>query len=93
VYVSDAAERAKKLDGSYVIVIARLGTGEQSRHNRARLEEMKTYLEQLEKAKTVVAQGERVRGFGRLEIYVAGKQLYVLPVRKTATLGLLELSP
>jgi hypothetical protein len=92
VYVSDAAERAKNIDGSYVIVIARLGRSELPRHNRARLQEIKTYLEEVLQAKTVIAEGESVRGFGRLEIYVAGKLLYVLPVRRTATLGLLTVA-
>lgn len=68
-YMSDAAERAKK-DGSSVIVIARLGTGEQTRNfNRNRLGEVRAYLEQVINAEVVTAEAERVDGFGRLEIY------------------------
>lgn len=94
VYIGDAGVRVKKIENSYVIIIAHLGTGEQMRRlNRTRLEEIKIYLEQIVGAKVITAEGERVKGFGRVEIYVAGRRLYSLPIAKGATLGLLPSSP
>lgn len=64
-----------------VIVIARLGNGETSRvHNRRRLLAVKNYLSKhgLPAQKIVTAEGERVNGYGRAELYVAGKLRTVL---------------
>lgn len=59
-----------------VIAIARLGKGEMSRElNRRRLYTVRTYLSrrQMELEKLVVAEGDRVSGYGRVDFYVDGK--------------------
>jgi hypothetical protein len=65
-----------------VIAIARLGAREYSREiNRRRLFNVKYYLEQyrgLNPKRIVVAEGERVKGYGRVELYVEGVLLEVL---------------
>src|ERR1700687_3048719 len=61
-----------------IIVIARLGDGDNNRDlNRRRLHNVRTYLTQWggrrNPTNVVTAQGERVKGYGRGELYVAGK--------------------
>lgn len=61
---------------SVVIVIARLGNGETSRiHNRRRLLAVKDYFGKygLPSQKIVTAEGERVSGYGRIELYLMGQ--------------------
>ena len=61
-----------------IIIIARLGTGETRRNiNLRRLHNAQTYLAselywKRDPKTVVVAEGERVNGYGRLEIYVRG---------------------
>ncbi len=76
---NEALEKANR-DGT-VILIARLGNGESSRvHNRRRLLIAKNYLSKygLPAQRIVAAEGERVDGYGRIELYVAGKLRTVL---------------
>lgn len=91
VYIDDALARIQDT-GGYLIVIARLGDGEQSQElNRRRLEELREYTSQLRQYSqigVVVAHGERVRAYGRLELYAGGKLLYVLPMPRRANLDL-----
>lgn len=72
----DAAHSAAGEDG-LIIAIARLGNGERNTTlNRRRLYNLRTYLEKFRRrdGKTIItAEGERVRGPGRVEIYVGGK--------------------
>lgn len=66
---------------SIVIVIARLGNGETTRvHNHRRLLALKNYLSKydLPTQRVVTAEGERADGYGRVELYVAGKLRGVL---------------
>lgn len=59
-----------------VIVIARLGNSETSRvHNRRRLLAVKNYLSKygLTSQRVITAEGERMSGYGRVELYVDGK--------------------
>ena len=69
-----------------VIAIARLGDGEQSRRlNQRRLHNVRLYLEKVRgrAPKTIIiAEGKPVRGRGRVEIYVGGKLMDVLGVRR-----------
>lgn len=89
VYMDDAAARTKNIEDSYLIVIARLGDREQSRQlNRRRLDEVKRYMKRHPSAKLVTAEGQRVQGYGRLELYVSGKLLYTLPIRRNAEFNL-----
>jgi hypothetical protein len=71
-----------------VIVIARLGDGEQRQTlNRRRLHNVRTYLVEFDHRSTetiITAEGERVNGYGRIELYVAGKLFYVLMIRTNA---------
>lgn len=71
-------------DGA-IILIARLGNGETSRmHSRRRLLIAKDYLIKygLPRQRIVAAEGERVDGYGRVELYVAGKLRLVLSANR-----------
>jgi hypothetical protein len=76
----------QKLEGAYLILIARLGSGEISRSlNQTRLAGAEQYvLRRGSDLKYVLAQGTRVKGLGRLEIYVGGKLAEIMPLRKNA---------
>ena len=91
-YLDNAALRARKLDEAHLIVIARLGGGEKSRQlNVSRLKVAQNFLSNWRGVRKVVtAEGERVRGNGRLEFYVGGTLLYTLPVRRNRNLDLLS---
>lgn len=81
-----AVENTKKIAGAYLILVARLGTGESSRSlNQARLSGVEEYvLRRGSDLKYVLAQGSRVKGLGRLEIYVGGQLAEIMPLRKNA---------
>lgn len=67
------------------IAIARLGTGEQSRElNRRRLYTVRAYLTAmgLPSQKLVVAEGEPVKGYGRIEVYINGELFDVLAAER-----------
>ena len=72
------------------ILVARLGDGERSREvHRRRLHNVRTFLTTYSdlNAKNVIAtEGERVRGFGRVEIYVGGKLIDVMLAEKNKDL-------
>ena len=69
-----------------IIAIARLGNGEwRSDLNRRRLHNLKLWLKEIRgrEMKTIItAEGERVRGRGRIEIYIRGKLVDVLGLGK-----------
>lgn len=69
---------------SMVIAIARLGDGENAQElNRRRLQNVLAVLTDnlgLRKERVVIASGERVRGYGRVELYVNGKLVDALLV-------------
>lgn len=74
-----------------IIAIARLGTGEQSRDlNRRRLHNIRVYLTELawhrDPLTVVTAEGERVKGYGRVELYVRGILFVSLAVRRNEDL-------
>jgi hypothetical protein len=81
-----AVINTRKLEGAYLILIARLGSGEFSRSlNQTRLASVEQYvLRSGSDLKYVLAQGNRVKGLGRLEIYVGGKLVETMPFRKNA---------
>jgi hypothetical protein len=71
-------------DEKLVIMIARHGDGESPRINRRRLGTASNYLQNtraIPKARLVTAEGTRVRGRGKLEIYLDGKLLVVFTFR------------
>jgi hypothetical protein len=82
-----AVINTRKLEGAYLIIIARLGSGELSRSlNQTRLASAEEYvLRRGSDLKYVLAQGNRVKGLGRLEIYVGGQLVDIMPLRKNAT--------
>ena len=87
----DAAHDQAGRDG-LLIVIARLGDGEQHRQdlNRRRLHNVRTYLLEFahrSPGTIITAEGERVKGYGRVELYVGGKLFYVLMIRPNADLA------
>jgi hypothetical protein len=64
-----------------LIAIARLGKGEQSRElNRRRLYNVRVYLRGygVQNEKLIIAEGERINSYGRVEFYLGGKLLEVL---------------
>ena len=79
-YLDMSASEAGKDEEGYVIAIARLGNGERSPElNRRRLWFARDYLiNRRGWNRVVIASGERVKGLGRVELYVGGKLLYVL---------------
>ncbi|MEJ7575953.1 MAG: hypothetical protein WKF74_02990 [Pyrinomonadaceae bacterium] len=88
--ILDTVSRQAGEDG-LIIVIARLGDGESNRElNHRRLYNVRTYLTEWDgrrNPKTVItAEGERINGYGRIELYVGGKLFYVLLVRRNADL-------
>lgn len=85
-----AATQAVAKDG-LLIVIARLGDGERNRElNRRRLHNVRTYLSEYVHARApetiITAEGERVSGYGRIELYVGGKLFHVLTIPRNGDL-------
>jgi hypothetical protein len=75
----------KDSSDTVVVAIARLGTGEVSRKlNRRRLENLRTYWRELKlpEARLILAEGEDVEGYGRVELYVMGKLHETLTVER-----------
>ncbi len=88
--ILDAASRQAGEDG-LIIVIARLGDGERNRElNHRRLHNVHTYLTEWDgrrNPKTVItAEGERAKGYGRIELYVSGKLFHTLLVYRNGDL-------
>jgi len=81
---------AELAEGRKTIIIARLGNGECSRElNQRRLYNVQTFLSRyktISAENIVVAEGEKARGYGRVEIYVGGKLLTALTVLKNEDL-------
>ena len=85
-----AATQAVDKDG-LLIVIARLGDGEQNRGlNNRRLHNVRAYLSEYVHARApetiITAEGERVNGYGRIELYVRGKLFHVLTIPRNGDL-------
>lgn len=86
VYFEDAAARVRETGNSYLIVIAR--HGQESAHSRLvlnRLAAVEDYLKRHTDVRFVTAQGSKVKGYGRIELFVSGKLLYTIPIRKNNT--------
>jgi hypothetical protein len=84
-YVETAMVMAQEAgEDNYLIIIARLGDGERSRKlNLDRVNTVKAFMRRW-RGKSVVAEGDRVKGYGRLEIYVGGKLVFILPLGRNA---------
>jgi hypothetical protein len=81
-----------------LILIARLGNGENSRSlNQHRLHSARAYLTDYLAARSlgsiVTAEGERVNGYGRIEIYVKGRLYSALAVKPNADLSVGSCEP
>jgi hypothetical protein len=80
-----AVIETKKLPDVYLIIVARLGTGEASRLNQIRLAAAEEYvLRRGRDLKYVLAVGSRTKGLGRLELYVGGRLRDIMPFEKNA---------
>jgi Ni/Co efflux regulator RcnB len=78
-----------------IIAIARLGKGELSQElNRRRLYAIRAYLTAMElpAQQLVTAQGEKVSGYGRIEVYIGGKLVDVFAIEscKDLLVGMCE---
>jgi hypothetical protein len=93
-YLDNSTLEAGKDSESHIIAIARLGDGERSvRLDRRRLEFVRDYLlNQRGWNNIVTASGERVKGYGRVELYVSGKLLYVLQYPKRGVISCADLA-
>lgn len=84
-YVSSLMRSQKSQNGT-LILIARLGTGEKQREmNRRRLYNVRLKLSSqlnVPTEKIIIAEGERVKGFGRIEFYVVGELIGALLIPK-----------
>jgi hypothetical protein len=89
-YIANAlTEGLKSDDLLYVIVIARLGDGERSKKlNASRLQQVNGHLKMLRVKNVVMAEGERKKGLGQLEFYIAGNLLLTLPVERNDKMDL-----
>lgn len=88
--ILSAAHQAAGKDG-LLIAIARLGDGERNRElNRRRLHNARTHISEFANARPpetiVTAEGERVSGLGRVELYAGGKLFYSLLVPRDGDL-------
>ncbi|MBA3242465.1 MAG: hypothetical protein H0T60_14645 [Acidobacteria bacterium] len=73
----------QQMQGTYLIIIARLGEGERVNGlNRSRLKDVEDYLKRDETIKYVTAEGNRVKGSGQVELYVGGKLRAAIPIKK-----------
>ncbi len=91
-FIYDALNRYTERPSGYFIVIARLGRGESSRRlNLNRIKMFKSYISTLNPpVKAIFAEGEKIKGYGVIEMYVEGKLLYSLPITKGRNLDLIS---
>jgi hypothetical protein len=85
-YLDHAVIDTRKLEGTHLIIIGRLGRGEKSgRLDRIRLSNVEEYVRRRGSGlKFVLAQGSKVEGLGRMEVYLAGRLLYIMPFETNA---------
>lgn len=84
-YLDDAVGRAKDLKDTYLIIVGRLGKGETSRRlNQMRLLAIESYIKRKGASKYLTAEGNRTEGLGRIELYVGGRLLHLMPITKNA---------
>lgn len=81
-----------------IIMIGRLGGGERSRElNRRRLHSARAYLTKYRGVRSpgsiIIAEGERVAGYGRIELYIGGKLHSAFAVRQNAELSVGSCEP
>lgn len=92
-FVSEDSRFHKKNYEMAVVVVARLGTKEYSaKYNLQRLKETKAYLVKagMPESNIVIAQGERIKGKGRVEIYFGGFLYFYITLKPKQRLNLLK---
>lgn len=93
-YIDDAIARAVLTQETYLLdllAVIHPGPGETSPSlSEMRLLQVKAYFEYVRFSKYVVATGERVKGEGRIELYVNGRLLYSLPLLRKRGINLLS---
>jgi hypothetical protein len=95
--ILDIADQDAGRDG-LIIIIGRLGDGERSRElNQHRLHSARAYLTEYRAVRSpatiVIAEGERVTGYGRIELYIGGKLHTVFAIRRNADLSVGSCEP
>lgn len=85
-YLDDSIVRARQTPGAYLIVIGRLGRKERNNLlNRMPLNAVESYIKRKSNLRYVIGEGSRVKnGLGRIEIYVGGRLVYVMPIKKNS---------
>ncbi len=81
IMTSDFSELIEKSD--FLVLVARLGKGETNRRfNQRRLHNIRERIiaRGIDPKKFIVAEGEKVNGLGRVEVYAGGKLIEVFPV-------------
>lgn len=95
--VLEAANHDAGKDG-LIILMGRLGSGD-NRHdlNRHRLHSARAYLTDYLNVRSpntiIIAEGERVQGYGRIDIYVGGKLYHVFAIKPNADLAVGSCEP
>ena len=85
--LEDVRNLMRRETNGFLIIVARLGNGERRRElNYRRLHNVRLQLTLIGALsnRIIVAEGERVRGLGRVEFYVRGEFIGALPVRRGA---------
>ena len=80
---SEFSELIEKSD--FLVLVARLGKGETNRRfNQRRLHNIRERIiaRGIDPKKFIVAEGEKVSGLGRVEVYAGGKLIEVFPVKR-----------
>ncbi len=90
-YIDDAVSRVLREKDTHLIIIIRPGRRESSqRINHMRTLQVKAYMEYIRLSNYLIATGEKANGQARIDLYVGGKLLYSLPIRKNQGLNLLS---
>ena len=84
--------------GGLIIVIAHLGDGEHNRElSKHRLHSARSYLTEYRAVRSpatiITAEGERVDGYGRIELYIGGKLHSSFAIRRNADLSVGSCEP
>lgn len=81
-YLEDVVEEARKTEDAYLIAVLRLGQADRAGVNETRRRNVDNFLKNFYGGRYVVADGGRVKGLGRIELYVNGKLNFVLGLSK-----------
>jgi hypothetical protein len=80
-----------------IIMIGRLGDGERPELNRRRLHSARAYLTEYHALRSpgtvIIGEGERVAGYGRIELYIGGKLHTAFALRRNAELSVGSCEP